>query len=257
MTFVQTLGLHRTIFIKTLPQKSSSRLVYGLALKGLCIFKTYFKSRPACESFFFVPLYQRFLQIHVPLTTSKNLSLPRKAHHLTNIIRMYQNKFSRCVVFRILTKQSNRYIHSNKRTKKGHFRSKWKALRLDLLECREWSLATEALPVDGHRMTALTHYERQRGKKVNFFAKKHFVGLCFNMFKRCACPVSLTCIHTQHQACDVVWLAVETLPIAGMIAPPAKIYAGDRSRSMWNMKQLPANRTRLFAAPVQCNRYQK
>ena len=30
--------------------------------------------------------------------------------------------------------------------------------------------------------------------------KNHFLGLCFNMFKRCACPVSLTCIHTQHQA---------------------------------------------------------
>ena len=40
--------------------------------------------------------------------------------------------------------------------------------------------------------------------------KNHFLGLSFNMFKRCACPVSLTCIHTQHQ-CDV--FAVETLPI--------------------------------------------
>ena len=30
--------------------------------------------------------------------------------------------------------------------------------------------------------------------------KNHFLGLSFNMFKRCACPVSLTCIHTQHQA---------------------------------------------------------
>ena len=25
--------------------------------------------------------------------------------------------------------------------------------------------------------------------------KNHFLGLCFNMFKRCACPVSLTSIH--------------------------------------------------------------
>ena len=32
------------------------------------------------------------------------------------------------------------------------------------------------------------------------------------MFKRCACPVSLTCIHTQHQAMWRRLLAVETLP---------------------------------------------
>ena len=72
------------------------------------------------------------------------------------------------------------------------------------------------------------------------------------MFKRCACPVSLTCIHTQHQAMWRLLFAVETLPIAGMIAPPAKIYARDRSRSRWNMKHFrqTANRTRLLAAPV-------
>ena len=72
------------------------------------------------------------------------------------------------------------------------------------------------------------------------------------MFKRCACPVSLTCIHTQHQAMWRLLFAVETLPIAGMIAPPAKIYVRDRSRSRWNMKHFrqTANRTRLLAAPV-------
>ena len=72
------------------------------------------------------------------------------------------------------------------------------------------------------------------------------------MFKRCACPVSLTCIHTQHQ-CDVFCLQSKHFrSIAGMIAPPAKIYARDRSRSRWNMKHFrqTANRTRLLAAPV-------
>ena len=33
------------------------------------------------------------------------------------------------------------------------------------------------------------------------------------MFKRCACPVSLTCIYTQHQAMWRRLLVVETLPI--------------------------------------------
>ena len=82
--------------------------------------------------------------------------------------------------------------------------------------------------------------------------KNHFLGLSFNMFKRCACPVSLTCIHTQHQ-CDVYCLQSKHFrSIAGMIAPPAKIYARDRSRSRWKMKHFrqTANRTRLLAAPV-------
>ena len=35
--------------------------------------------------------------------------------------------------------------------------------------------------------------------------KNHFLGLCFNMFKRCAYPVSLTCIHTQQQAMCSPW----------------------------------------------------
>ena len=35
--------------------------------------------------------------------------------------------------------------------------------------------------------------------------KNHFLGLCFNMFKRCAYPVSLTCIHTQQQAMCRPW----------------------------------------------------
>ena len=59
--------------------------------------------------------------------------------------------------------------------------------------------------------------------------KNHFLGLSFNMFKRCACPVSLTCIHTQHQ-CDVFCLQSKHFrSIAGMIAPPAKIYAREKN----------------------------
>ena len=68
--------------------------------------------------------------------------------------------------------------------------------------------------------------------------KNHFLGLCFNMFKRCACPVSLTCAYTRNtRPCDVVCLQSKHFrSVAGMIAPPAKIYARDRSRSRWNMK---------------------
>ena len=53
--------------------------------------------------------------------------------------------------------------------------------------------------------------------------------------------------------CDVFCLQSKHFrSIAGMIAPPAKIYARDRSRSRWNMKHFrqTANRTRLLAAPV-------
>ena len=50
-------------------------------------------------------------------------------------------------------------------------------------------------------------------RKSTSSRKNHFLGLSFNMFKRCACPVSLTCIHTQHQAMWRRLLAVETFPI--------------------------------------------
>ena len=55
---------------------------------------------------------------------------------------------------------------------------------LGLAGCQEWSLTTEALPVDG-----------------------------------------VVCLQSKHFR-----------SIAGMIAPPAKIYPRDRSRSRWNMK---------------------
>ena len=89
MTFVRTLGLHKTILTKTLPQKVKFKV--GLRSGKAFVNSRHFLSQdPRANPFFFVPFYQRFLQIHVPLTTSKNLPLPRKAHHLTSIVRMYQ-----------------------------------------------------------------------------------------------------------------------------------------------------------------------
>ena len=69
----------------------------------------------------------------------------------------------------------------------------------------------------------------------------------FNMSKPCACPVSLTCIHTQHQAMWRRLLAVETLPIDRNTGEDL------RARSIAikvKHETLPANRTRLLAAPV-------
>ena len=59
---------------------------------------------------------------------------------------------------------------------------KWKSLRLDLLE------------VD--RMTALIHYERQRWKKVNFFAKKTFHRSLFQHVQT-LCTLSFIDLHTH------------------------------------------------------------
>ena len=52
--------------------------------------------------------------------------------------------------------------------------------------------------------------------------------------------------------CDVVCLQLKHFrSIAGiLLAPRAKIYARDRSRSRWNMKHFRPNCTRLLAAPV-------
>ena len=91
-------------------------------------------------------------------------------------------------------------------------------------------------------------------RKSTSSRKNHFLGLCFNVFKRCACPVSLTCIHTQHQAMWRRLLAVETLPIDRWHI--ARTTGEDlRARSIAidlevKHETLPANRTRLLAAPV-------
>ena len=73
------------------------------------------------------------------------------------------------------------------------------------------------------------------------------------MFKRCACPVSLTCIHTQHQAMWRRLLAVETLPIDRWHDRATGEDLLVRARSIAievKHETLPANRTRLLAAPV-------
>ena len=122
-----------------------------------------------------------------------------------------------------------------------------KSAPLALAGGRGWSLATEPLPVDGDRMTALIHNERQRWKKVNFFAKKPLPRSLLQHVQTCACPVSLTCIHTQHQPLWRRLLAVETLPIDRTTGEDL------RARSIAievKHETLPANRTRLFAAPI-------
>ena len=85
--------------------------------------------------------------------------------------------------------------------------------------------------------------------------KNHFLGLSFNMFKRCGMP-SFIDLHTHatpgHVTSFVCSRNTSDIDRLRMIAPPAKIYARDRSRSRWNMKHFrqTANRTRLLAAPV-------
>ena len=63
-----------------------------------------------------------------------------------------------------------------------HTHTEWKSLRLDLLE------------VD--RMTALIHYERQRWKKVNFFAKKPLPRFFFQHVQTLCMP-SFIDLHTH------------------------------------------------------------
>ena len=71
------------------------------------------------------------------------------------------------------------------------------------------------------------------------------------MFKHCACPVSLTCIHTQHQAMWRRLLAVETLPIDRWHDRTTGEDLRARSIAIEvKHETLPANRTRLLAAPV-------
>ena len=76
------------------------------------------------------------------------------------------------------------------------------------------------------------------------------------MFKRCACPVSLTCIHTQHQAMWPRLLAVETIPIDRWHDRTTGEDLRTRSIAIEvKHETLPANRTRvgptrLLAAPV-------
>ena len=81
--------------------------------------------------------------------------------------------------------------------------------------------------------------------------KNHFLGLCLNMFKRCACPVSLTCIHTQHQAMWRRLLAVETLLIDCWHDRTTDEDLRERAIAIEvKHETLPANRMRLLASAV-------
>ena len=83
-----------------------------------------------------------------------------------------------------------------------------KSAPLGLAGCQDWSLTTEALPVDGDRMTALIHYERQRWKKVNFFAKKLLPRSLFQHVQTLCMPsfIDLHTHATAGHASDVVCL---------------------------------------------------
>ena len=81
-------------------------------------------------------------------------------------------------------------------------------------------------------MTALRTQENQLLRE-----KSHFP-----MLKRCACPVSLTCIHTQQQAMWRRLLEVEALPIDRWHDRTTRtyIYAIDRDRGeTWNTSGKP------------------
>ena len=112
--------------------------------------------------------------------------------------------------------------------------TKMKSAPLGLAGGRWWSLATEPLPVDGDRMTVLIHYERQRWKKVNFFAKKLLPWSLFQHVQTLCMPSVIDLQYTRNtRPCDVVCLQSKHFR---SVAPPAKIYARDRSPSRWNMK---------------------
>ena len=109
---------------------------------------------------------------------------------------------------------------------------------------REWSLATEALPVDGDRMTALIHYERQRWKKINFFAKKPFPWSLFQHVQT-QCMPSFIDLHTHATAGHVTSFAWSWNTSANSDRSLAWSYhtssphgdLRDRSRSRWNIQK--------------------
>ena len=157
------------------------------------------------------------------------LAIFMSARWLQMITRSYQT----CLVF-ICSCWS--YIDYNRQKFESFclWDKKWKSLRLDLLE------------VD--RMTALIHYEHQRWKKVNFFAKKPLPRSFFQHVQTLCMP-SFIDLHTHATPGHVTSFVCSRNTSD---RSPAKIYARDRSRSRWNMKHFrqTANRTRLLAAPV-------
>ena len=116
-----------------------------------------------------------------------------------------------------------------------HRDTEWKSLRLDLLE------------VD--RMTALIHYERQRWKKVNFFAKKPLHRSLFQHVQTLCMP-SFIDLHTHATPGHVTSFACSRNTSDRSLAYCS--HHGRRSTRAIEVKHetLQANRTRLLAAPV-------
>ena len=132
-----------------------------------------------------------------------------------------------------------------------HVAMEMKSAPLGLAGCRKGGLATEPLPVDGDRMTALIHYERQRRKKVYFFAKKPLPrSLCEHVQTLCM-QSSLNCTrNTMARPYDVVCLQSKHFrSIAGMIVPHEDLRARSIAIEVKH-ETLRANRRRLLAAPV-------
>ena len=136
-----------------------------------------------------------------------------------------------------------------------------KSAPLGLAGGRGWSLATEPLPVDGDRMTALIHHERQWCKKINFFAKKPLPRSLFQHVQTLCMPSFIdfhTRMHTQHQD-QAMWrrlLAVKTLPIDRCLAwlHVTKIHAIDRNRAeTWNTSGKPRAVAWKLTAPCICS----
>ena len=121
---------------------------------------------------------------------------------------------------------------------------KWKSLRLDLLE------------VDG--MTAI-HYERQRCKKVNFFVKKPLPRSFFQHVQTLCMP-SFIDMHTHATPGHVTSFACSRNTSDRSLAWSRHRRGEDlllvvRARSIAievKHETLPANRTRLLAAPACC-----
>ena len=82
-----------------------------------------------------------------------------------------------------------------------------------------------------------------------FREKNYFLGLCFNMFKPCACPVSLTSIHTQQQA---MWRRLLALINCSRNTSADRWHERTTRRSTRSIaievkhETLPANRARLL-----------
>ena len=132
-----------------------------------------------------------------------------------------------------------------------------KSAPLGLAGGRGWSLTTEPLPVDGDRMTALIHSERQRCKKNQLLRDKKITSSVFvsttttcSKFQMLCMPSFIdfhTRMHTQHQA-QAMWrrlLAVETLPIDRWHDCTTRRSTRSIATELKH-ETLPANRARLL-----------